>query len=333
MNLAGYPPEPANHPKVFDPAGRVLRLCDMTAWEPIAATEPSAGALASPAHEILRAGPEAQPPPTAVVFASPHSGSLYPDDMMAAARLDAEALRGSEDAFVDQIIAGAPGLGVTVIKARLARAYIDLNREPWELDPAMFEDELPDFARSRSARVAAGLGTIARVAAEGRPIYARKLTFAEAKARVDLAHRPYHDALDRLLAAARAAHGAAILVDWHSMPAAAARGHRGRGGGSCDIVLGDRFGAACSPRLTNLVERELESMGYRVGRNAPYAGGYTTEHYGRPARRTHALQIEINRALYMDEATREPTQGLARLAADAERLTRALTALDVASLR
>jgi N-formylglutamate amidohydrolase len=171
------------------------------------------------------------------------------------------------------------------------------------------------------------------VAGEGRPIYARKLTFAEAKARIDLAHRPYHDALDRLLATARATHGVAILVDWHSMPAAAARGQRARGGGPCDIVLGDRFGAACSPKLTGLVERELESMGYRVARNAPYAGGYTTEHYGRPARRTHALQIEINRALYMNEITREPTEGLERLTADAERLTRALAGLDLASLR
>jgi hypothetical protein len=148
-----------------------------------------------------------------------------------------------------------------VIRARLARAYIDLNRDAWELDPAMFEDELPEFARRRTARVAAGLGAIARVAGEGRPIYARKLTFAEAKARIETAHRPYHDALDRLLAQARNAHGLAILVDWHSMPAAATRGHRARGGGPCDIVLGDRFGAACGPGLTGLVEKALEAAG------------------------------------------------------------------------
>lgn len=311
----------------------------MTAWEPIATTEPlataapSAAPLPSPAHDLLRAGEDSAPPPTALVFASPHSGDIYPADMMAASKLTCEAIRGSEDAFVDRIIAGAPALGASVIRARLARAYIDLNREPWELDQAMFEDELPDYARSRSARVAAGLGAIARVAGEGRSIYARKLTFAEAKARIDLAHRPYHDALDRLLANARATHGVAILVDWHSMPAAAARGQRARGGGPCDIVLGDRFGAACSPKLTGLVEGELESMGYRVARNAPYAGGYTTEHYGRPSRRTHALQIEINRALYMNEVTREPTEGLDRLTADAARLTRALAELDLSSLR
>ena len=340
MNSASRPQEHDVHPKVFDRARRALRICPMSAWEPIATRKQPATAvaspvdpIASPAHDISRAAPEPAPPPTALVFASPHSGSIYPADMMAATRLDAEALRGSEDAFVDLIIAGAPALGAAVIRARLARAYIDLNREPWELDPAMFEDELPEYARSRSARVAAGLGAIARVAGEGRPIYARKLTFTEAKARVELAHRPYHDALDRLLAAARATHGCAILVDWHSMPAAAARGQRARGGGPCDIVLGDRFGAACSPKLTALVERELESMGYRVARNAPYAGGYTTEHYGRPSRRTHALQIEINRALYMNEATREPNEGLAKLTADAERLTRALANLDVLSLR
>lgn len=301
----------------------------MTAWEPIASETPAtAGQGFAPAFEILRAAPEGQPPPTPLVFASPHSGRLYPPEMMAAARLETEDLRGSEDAFVDDLIGGAPALGASVIRARLARAYIDLNRDAWELDPAMFGDDLPEFARARTARVAAGLGAIARVAGEGRPIYARKLTFAEAKARVETAHQPYHDALDRLLARARNAHGLAILVDWHSMPAAAARGHRARGGGPCDIVLGDRFGAACGPRLTGLMEKTLEQLGYRVARNAPYAGGYTTEHYGRPARRTHAIQVEINRALYMNETTREPTEGLARLKADIESVTARLSGTD-----
>ncbi len=286
-----------------------------------------------PAFEVSRAAPAGAPPPTALVFASPHSGDIYPEDMTSAARLPVATLRASEDAFVDRIVAGTPALGATLIRARFARAYVDLNREPWELDPAMFDGDLPEYARGRTARVAAGLGAIPRVAGEGRPIYARKLTFPEAQARIERAHRPYHDALDRQLAAARAAHGAAVLIDWHSMPAAAARGQRAKGGGPCDIVLGDRFGAACSPKLTALVERELEALGYRVVRNAPYAGGYTTEHYGRPARRTHALQIEINRALYMNETTREPNEGLTRLTADAEALTRALTAMDLGELR
>jgi len=307
----------------------------MSAWRPLS-TEDATGPLETfggPAFAVTRAAPTGAPPPTALVFASPHSGDVYPDDMLAAARLPVETLRASEDAFVDRVIAGAPVLGATTIRARFARAYLDLNREPWEMDPAMFDGDLPEYAQGRSARVAAGLGAIPRIAGEGRPIYARKLTFDEAKARVELTHRPYHDALDRQLAAARTAHGAAILIDWHSMPAAAARGQRARNGGPCDIVLGDRFGAACSPKLTALVERELEALGYRVVRNAPYAGGYTTEHYGRPAKRTHALQIEINRALYMNETTREPTEGLAKLTADAEALTKALAGLDVGELR
>ena len=305
----------------------------MNAWEPIASDTPTtAGQGFAPAFEVLRAAPEGQAPPTPLVFASPHSGRLYPPEMMAAARLGTQDLRGSEDAFVDDLIGGAPALGVAVIRARLARAYIDLNRDAWELDPEMFEDELPAFAQARTARVAAGLGAIARVAGEGRPIYARKLTFAEAKTRIETAHQPYHDALDRLLAQARKAHGLAILVDWHSMPAAAARGHRAKGGGPCDIVLGDRFGAACGPRLTGLMEKTLEQLGYRVARNAPYAGGYTTEHYGRPTRRTHAIQVEINRGLYMNETTREPTGGLARLKADIEATTARLAGTDWAEL-
>src|SRR5258708_23784504 len=195
----------------------------------------------------------------------------------------------------------------------------------------MFADELPDFARGRTERVAAGLGAIARVVSEGQEICARKLPFAEGRRRIEGGHRPYHAALDRLIAEARRTHGYAILVDWHSMPAAAARtGGRDR---ACDFVLGDRFGAACAGVLTLRVERELEAMGYRVARNPPYAGGYTTEHYGRPARRTHALQIEINRGLYLDEATLTPTAGFERLKANLERLTRALAGADWSGLK
>lgn len=310
----------------------------MNAWDPRPPHDDSAprdgSAPARPreaAFEVARASAEGAPPPTPVVFASPHSGALYPPEMLAAARLPQAALRGSEDAFVDRLIAGAPRRGVATIRARLARAYFDLNREPWELDPAMFEGELPDFAQGRTARVAAGLGAIAKMA-DGRPIYARKLTFDEARDRVERAHRPYHDTLDRLLAQARNAHGLAVLIDWHSMPAAATQGARGRVGGPCDIVLGDRFGAACAPGLTRMVEAALEDMGYRVARNSPYAGGYTTEHYGRPARRTHALQVEINRALYMNEETREPTDGLAVLTAHVDQLTALLAAADWTTL-
>jgi N-formylglutamate amidohydrolase len=298
---------------------------------PSITTGPQLADESDPAFLLRRAAPAERPPPTPLVFASPHSGRDYPEEMMAAAALDATAIRRSEDAFVDELIGAAPATGVAILTARLARAYMDVNREPFELDPSMFADELPDFARARTARVAAGLGAIARIVSEGQEIYARKLTFAEARGRIERAHRPYHAALARLLGEAHAAHGLAVLIDWHSMPAAAARqGPRGR---ACDMVLGDRFGAACSATLTNRVEAELVGLGYRVARNTPYAGGYTTEHYGRPARRTHALQIEINRALYLDEARLEPTEGFARLKADLETLTRALVAADWSGLR
>lgn len=286
---------------------------------------------AAQAFEVRRAGAPGAAPPTPIVFASPHSGRLYPDDMMAAAALDAQSMRRSEDAYVDDLISAAPDLGVALITARYARAYIDLNREAFELDPAMFADELPEFARARTARVAAGLGAIARVVSEGQEIYARKLTFAEARARIEGAHRPYHQTLAELIAEAQAAHGFAILVDWHSMPAAAARvAGRER---SWDMVLGDRFGAACAGALPARVERELEALGYRVARNTPYAGGYTTEHYGRPARRIHALQIEINRALYLDEATLTPTAGFASLKVHLEAVIRGLATADWSGLK
>lgn len=299
----------------------------MNALDPLPGDAPPA---IGDAFEVRRAGPEGNPP-TPLVFASPHSGRLYPEDMMSAAALDAVSIRRSEDAFVDDLIAQAPAHGAAVITANFARAYIDLNREPFELDPGMFSDQLPEFARARTARVAAGLGAIARVVSEGQEIYRRKLTFAEARRRIDGAHRPYHAALSGLIEEARAAHGFAILVDWHSMPAAAARA-AGRER-PCDIVLGDRFGAACAGVLPTRVERELEAMGYRVTRNMPYAGGYTTEHYGQPGRRAHALQIEINRALYLDEATLAPTSGFETLRAHVEQLTRTLAAADWSALK
>jgi len=265
---------------------------------------------------------------TPVICASPHSGRIYPAAMMAASQLDRRAIRRSEDAHVDELIAAAPGCGHALISAQFARAYLDVNREPWELDPAMFEDELPAFAKARTARVAAGLGSIARIVCEGQEIYARKLTFAEAEARVRRVHQPYHGALAELIAETKSAHGVAVLIDWHSMPAAACA----RGGDGCDVVLGDRFGAACSSAVTGLVERELAAMGYRVARNTPYAGGFTTEHYGRPGRKVHALQIELSRALYFDETTLELTPGFERLERDLGRLFETLGSADWSGL-
>jgi N-formylglutamate amidohydrolase len=286
--------------------------------------EADPGEAAAP-FEIFRAPAPGGP----LVFASPHSGRIYPPGMMSASRLDAAAIRRSEDAWVDHLIEDAPDHGASVIAARVARVYLDVNREAWELDPGMFSDELPAYARGRTARVAAGLGAIARIVAEGEEIYARKLTFAEARGRVEAVHGPYHAALAGLIEEALDIHGLAVLFDWHSMPSAAAR-HTA--GGHCDIVLGDRFGAACAPAISRLVEGELTALGYVVARNTPYAGGYTTEHYGAPARGVHALQIEVNRALYVDEASLAPSAGFARLKADLGILFAALAAMDWAGI-
>ena len=288
-------------------------------------------AALAPPFELRQGERPAGARPSALVFASPHSGRHYPIDMGASARLGEKAMRSSEDALVDQLIEAAPRHGCAVLLARYARAYVDVNREPYELDAAMFEDDLPDFARARTARVAAGLGSIARLVAEGREIYDRKLTFAEAARRIEAVHRPYHHTLRRLVDEARAANGAAILVDWHSMPgAAASRGSPGRR--QVDMVLGDRFGSTCSAVLTDTVERQLVGMGYVVARNAPYAGGYTTEAYGRPIDGVHALQVEISRALYLDEGALCLKPGFSRLAQDLDWVFRALAALDPKTL-
>jgi N-formylglutamate amidohydrolase len=260
------------------------------------------------AFDVVR--PEALQSP--VIFASPHSGRVYPAHLLEA------AIRRSEDCLVDALIGEAPAFGFALITARYARAYIDLNREAYELDPAMFEDELPTFAQGKTARVAAGLGAIARIVGEGQEIYARKLSFAEAEARIDGVYRPYHAALSALLAEARGMFGGAILIDWHSMPSAAARSARGRR--VPDFVLGDRFGASCTASLSGLMARELKDMGYEVARNTPYAGGYTTEFYGHPGEGAHVLQVEINRALYLDETALTPSAGFAKLKDDLEAL-------------
>ena len=262
------------------------------------------------------------PPSNPVIFASPHSGRHYPADM--GSILEGLDLRRSEDALVDQLIASAPRQSVTLIRALVGRAYLDLNRDCRDLDPDMFDESLPTPEGQGSSQVSAGFGIIARHVGQGEALYGRKLTLAEAQARIDRIYRPYHLALQGLVDEALAHHGQAILIDWHSMPAravAASEGHR-----ACDFVLGDRFGRACNLGLTRFVEAELEAMGYRVQRNLPYAGGYTTAHYGKPEQGLHALQIEINRALYLDEDRIEPHAGFGELKANLERLTELLAA-------
>ena len=250
------------------------------------------------------------------VYASPHSGADYPSEFVAASPLDPLALRKSEDSFVDEIFGAAPEIGAPLLKALFPRAYCDPNREPYELDPAMFEDDLPPFANTTSLRVAGGLGVIARVVSNGHDIYPGKLPFAEAERRISACYRPYHSALSELLASTVSRFGCAVLIDCHSMPSVGGPTDRDQGARRPDIILGDRFGTACTAALTEQAEQVLRDLGYRVARNSPYAGGFSTVHYGCPANGVHALQIELNRALYMDETRIARLPGLARLAED-----------------
>lgn len=274
---------------------------------------------APPPFRVLR--PRRQTVP--LVYASPHSGAHYSADFLAAARLDPVALRRSEDSFVDELFAAAPERGAPLLCATFPRVFCDANREPWELDPAMFDGPLPAWVNSASPRVGAGLGTIARVVATGEPVYRRKLPFAEAEARVRDCWQPYHAALAGLIEETRAAFGCCLLLDCHSMPT-----HPAQGTPPADFVLGDAHGTSCAPRATRLVEDALTELGYRVRRNDPYAGGYVTRHYGAPRQGVHAVQIEIARRLYMDEARVQRAAGMARLQRDLDALMTRLAGAD-----
>ncbi len=240
-----------------------------------------------------------------VVVASPHSGSLYPAEFLAQAAVPIAALRRAEDAFVDDLFRAAPSLGLPLLAARFPRSYVDANREPYELDPGMFEGPLPRPLNHRTTRVAAGLGMIPRVAASGEAIYSGRVPSDEIEHRLETCWRPYHLALSTAVEQTYSMFGGALLVDAHSMPSSASGiGFRDREQ-RVDIVLGDNHGEACAPHLMECADRYLGSQGLRVLRNQPYAGGFTTQCYGRPALGRHALQIEINRSLYMDEARHE----------------------------
>lgn len=286
----------------------------MNSFEPIPADWKSGVspplAAESRAFSVLRpSGAGARSP---LVFNSPHSGCDYPADFIAGSPLDLATLRRSEDSFIDEIFADAPRYGAPLLKALFPRAYLDVNREAFELDPGMFADSLPGHVNTASLRAAGGLGTIARVVADGKNIYREKLPYAEAERRVATLYRPYHAALNGLLEAAEQATGAAVLIDCHSMPSQGAPLH-GAARRPVEIILGDRFGASCAPLISQLVEKTLSDLGYLVTRNNPYAGGHITGIYGDPERGRHALQIEINRALYMDEALIAPNAGFTRL--------------------
>jgi len=252
----------------------------------------------------------------AFVYNSPHSGSHYPKRFLAMSRLDRVAIRRSEDCYVDELFSGVVGLGAPLLSANFPRAYLDVNREPWELDPRMFSDPLPPFANARSARVAGGLGTVPRIVGEGQDIYAGKLPLTEAVSRIDGLYKPYHMKLRSLLMEAHSRSGCAVLVDCHSMPASVKFSENGV---RPDLIIGDRFGVSAAAAVSEEAIGLLTAMGYTVAHNKPYSGGFITEHYGRPARGLHAIQIEINRGIYMNERTLERTQGFSALAEDMTR--------------
>jgi N-formylglutamate amidohydrolase len=279
----------------------------------------------SPPFEIVEPATWRAP----IIFNSPHSGSLYPQDFVAASRIDLAALRRSEDSFMDELIGDLSQRGFPVVRVNFPRSYVDVNREPYELDPRMFTGRLPSFANTRSMRVAGGLGTIPRVVGDGQEIYRERLSVDDALARIEALYKPYHRALRRLINKAHQNFGTVVVVDCHSMPSIGVSRDEPR---RPDVVIGDRYGTSCAPLIPDMVEETMRALGYSVGRNKPYAGGFITEHYGNPASGLHAVQLELNRAIYMDERRRERSPGFAQVAADFAILADALAAVPLDSL-
>jgi N-formylglutamate amidohydrolase len=234
-----------------------------------------------------------------VVFASPHSGRDYATTFGDQSRLDGLTLRSSEDAYVDQLFTVAPLHGAPLLTARAPRAYLDLNRAADELDPALI-DGVP--RSPHNPRIASGLGVVPRVVSGARHIYAGRIARADADARLNRFWHPYHRQLRDLMQDTVSDFGTAILIDCHSMPHEAIESHIRPGTQSPDIVLGDRFGAAASGDVVARIEAAFQAAGLRVARNTPFAGAYIAQAYGRPSRGQHVVQVEIDRALYLDEA-------------------------------
>src|SRR5246500_895261 len=264
-----------------------------------------------------------------IIFNSPHSGSVYPHEFLKASRLDLSCLRRSEDSFMDELISGLSDRGFPTVKVNFPRSYVDVNREPYELDPRMFTGRLPSFANTRSMRVAGGLGTIPRVVGDGQEIYRERIAVDEALARIEQLYKPYHRALRRLINKVHQAFGTVVVVDCHSMPSVGvSRDEPVRP----DLVIGDRYGTSCAPLLPDRVEQTMSRLGYSVGRNKPYAGGFITEHYGNPASGLHTIQLELNRAIYMDERRRERSARFAQVANDFVLLAEALATVPLDDL-
>lgn len=255
---------------------------------------------------------------TPLVFASPHSGVVYPEDMGAAAGLSQASLRSAEDSAVDRLLAASGAAGAVLIAGRIGRAYVDLNRAPDELDAALIAD-CPE-GPPPGLKTLAGYGVIPRLAGDGTPLYERRLTLEEARGRIARVHTPYHAALGELMQAAHDRHGRAVLIDWHSMPS------RATGPNGPDVVLGDRHGTACATGLTRRLKALFEALGWRVALNRPYAGGYATQVWGRPGEGLEAVQIELNRRLYWDETAGGPSIGWGRCQSGLSRVIAALGA-------
>jgi N-formylglutamate deformylase len=280
----------------------------------------------SPPFEIVEPASWRAP----IIFNSPHSGSNYPADFVAASRIDLPALRRSEDSFMDEMIVGLSDRGFPVVRVHFPRCYVDVNREPYELDPRMFDGRLPSFANTRSMRVAGGLGTIPRVVGDGQEIYHHRLEVEDGLRRIDLLYKPYHRALRRLIGRGHQTFGSVILVDCHSMPSVGvSREEKARP----DLVIGDRYGTSCATLIADVVEETFTRLGYSVGRNKPYAGGFITEHYGNPASGMHAIQLELNRAIYMDERKRERGPRFAEVVTAFAVLAEALAEVSLDGLR
>jgi N-formylglutamate amidohydrolase len=279
----------------------------------------------SPPFEIVE--PAAWRAP--IIFNSPHSGSIYPRDFLEASRIDLASLRRSEDSFMDELIGDLSQRGFPVVRVNFPRSYVDVNREPYELDPRMFTGRLPSFANTRSMRVAGGLGTIPRVVGDGQEIYRDRISVDDALARIEALYKPYHRALRRLINKAHQAFGTVVLVDCHSMPSIGVSRDEPR---RPDVVIGDRYGTSCAALLADTVEEKMRALGYSIGRNKPYAGGFITEHYGNPASGLHTVQLELNRAIYMDERRRERGPRFQQVAMDFATLADALAAVPLGDL-
>ncbi len=274
-------------------------------------------ALFDPAFEVIKPQQARWP----LVFNSPHSGRVYPESFIAASALGAKTLRQSEDAYVDDLFRQAVSSGAPLMRAHFPRAYVDLNRDKRELDPRLFPDGLPQNAITNTQSVTCGLGVIPRIVSERAPIYKTPLDYAEGEARLAALYEPYHDALGALIEDTRAKFGIAVLVDCHSMPSSKSLPGRCR---RPDFILGDRRGTSCAMQLSDAAEAVLSEQGFSLVRNHPFAGGYITRTYAAPERGVHTLQIEINRSLYMNEATLKPNRGFLPLVAALTKLAHGL---------